>query len=151
MITITISVSDGRPRIPSLRRFDPILASEILKVTQSGSDPSVETRTSTQIRRGVRNRTARNSWVDAGNLIIGLGSAGAFSALYQVLCKYIDKDKTRSITIETKSVKLTLTGHSRAEEKAMLELLFPELRRKQRNFGRTRQIGPLTTKLSSSE
>jgi hypothetical protein len=72
-------------------------------------------------------RTARIRGVSANEIIIALGSAGAFTALYQVISQFLLKNKDREITIERKGLKLTLKGHNLLEEKALLEQLAPEL------------------------
>jgi hypothetical protein len=61
------------------------------------------------------------------DILVALGSAGAFTALYQVIASLLAKNKDRELTIERKGLKLTLKGHSLPEEKALLLQLAPEL------------------------
>ena len=60
-------------------------------------------------------------------IVIALGSAGAFTALYQILCKFLERNKDRVLTLERNDVKLILKGHSMPEEKDPLDQLVPEL------------------------
>jgi hypothetical protein len=64
--------------------------------------------------------------VAASDLIVALGSGGAFTALYQVLSALIARHHEREIQIERGGVKVSLKGHSLAEEKDLLARLFPE-------------------------
>lgn len=57
------------------------------------------------------------------DIIIALGSAGAFSTVYQIFAKLLDKDKGRAVTIETKNTKISVTGFSLSQVKEFLEHL----------------------------
>lgn len=61
------------------------------------------------------------------DIIIALGSAGAFTALYQVINKLLDKNKGRTVKIERGKTKVSLTGYSLPEVKELMEQLAPEL------------------------
>lgn len=58
-------------------------------------------------------------------VIVALGSAGAFTALFQLVSSFLSKNKDRELTISIPSEGKTLTmkGHSLSEEKDMLRLL----------------------------
>ncbi|MCD4811489.1 hypothetical protein K8R14_02685 [bacterium] len=56
-------------------------------------------------------------------IIIALGSAGAFTALYQIISKFFEKNKDREITIEHEGTKITIKGHSLPEEKELFKKL----------------------------
>ena len=67
------------------------------------------------------------------DVIVALGSAGAFTALYQVICKLIEKNKDRAVTIERGKTKISINGYSLPEMKELLEQLAPELLTKTRS------------------
>jgi len=61
-------------------------------------------------------------------ILVSLGSAGAFTALYQVISKFLEKNKDRELTIERKGIKVVIKGHGLPEEYILLEMLAPELK-----------------------
>lgn len=63
-------------------------------------------------------------------VIIALGSAGAFTALYQIICKVIGKNEAREVVIEKDGVKISIKGHSLPEQKELLDKLLPQLETK---------------------
>lgn len=85
------------------------------EATQALQDAGIE------VRKPPRMRSASPM-----DIIVALGSAGAFTALYQVICKLLDK-KERALTIERGDTKISLKGCSLQEMKELLEQLAPEL------------------------
>ena len=61
------------------------------------------------------------------SIFLAFGSAGAFTALYQVISKYLERHKEREISLERGGVKITIRAHSLPEERELLGKLFPEL------------------------
>ncbi len=61
------------------------------------------------------------------DLVVTLGSAGVFTALYQIIFKLVEKNKDRSITIKFKKGEITINGHSLPEELDLLRIVAPEL------------------------
>lgn len=59
-------------------------------------------------------------------VVIALSSAGAFTAIYQVICKFLERNKDREITLERGKVKVTVKGHSLPEEKELLDALLTD-------------------------
>ena len=53
-------------------------------------------------------------------IIVALGSAGVFTAFCQLICKIIEKNLDKEITIERGDVKVIIKGHSLSEEKSFL-------------------------------
>jgi hypothetical protein len=60
-------------------------------------------------------------------IIVALGSAGAFSGLYQIIGKLLEKNKGWEVTIESERGKITIKGPTLPEVKELLEQLAPEL------------------------
>lgn len=60
-------------------------------------------------------------------IIVALGSAGAFTALFQLISNLLSKNKDRelTITIPSEEKTLTLKGHSLPEEKELIKRLAP--------------------------
>jgi hypothetical protein len=58
-----------------------------------------------------------------------LGSAGAFTALYQIIGRVLTRYKDRELTIARDGLSVSLKGHGLAEEKDLLRQLAPELLR----------------------
>ncbi len=71
-------------------------------------------------------RPARMRNIPLQEIIVGLGSAGAFTALFQLISNLLLKNKDRELIIISKGTTLTLKGHSLPEEKELLERLLPE-------------------------
>ena len=63
----------------------------------------------------------------AAEIIVALGSAGAFTALYQIISKLLERHKDREIKIERAGCSISLKAHGFTEEKELLKLLAPEL------------------------
>jgi hypothetical protein len=59
-------------------------------------------------------------------VVIALSSAGAFTAIYQIICKFLERHKDREITLERGKVKVTVKGHSLPEEKELLDALLTD-------------------------
>lgn len=94
---------------------DPVLASE---AAQAIKEAGIEIQPETPRVRGIP---------AAIEIVVALGSAGAFTALYKVICRLLEKNKYREVTIEGKRMKICLKGHSLPEERELLEKLAPEL------------------------
>ncbi len=62
------------------------------------------------------------------DIIVTLGSAGVFTALYRVLLKLIEKYKDAEIKIERDKTKATIKGYNPKQAKAMLDSIFLEKR-----------------------
>jgi hypothetical protein len=60
-------------------------------------------------------------------LVLALSSAGTFTALYQVICKLIEKNKDREIMIRRGDTQVIIKGHKISEENQLLQELLPEL------------------------
>jgi hypothetical protein len=61
------------------------------------------------------------------DVVVALSSAGVFTALYQVICKVLERNKDREVTIERKGVRVTLKGCSIPHVKELLAQVAPEL------------------------
>jgi hypothetical protein len=61
-------------------------------------------------------------------IIIALGSAGVFSAFFQVLSTVLTRNKTRLLKITRGTCSLTISGHTLPEELELLSQLVPEFR-----------------------
>ena len=57
-------------------------------------------------------------------IIVTLGSAGAFSVLYQIVSAYLRRSDEREVTFEKDDMRITIKGHSLPEEKVLLKQLF---------------------------
>ncbi len=65
--------------------------------------------------------------VPVTDIILALGSAGVFTALYKIIREFLAKNRGE-ITLETQNVKLTLKGpYLLPDAIALLEILTPEL------------------------
>jgi hypothetical protein len=71
----------------------------------------------------------------AAEIILAIGSAGAFTALYQIIGSLLKKNENRELTLKLGDVELTLKGHTLPEEEALLERLAPELLAERRTQG----------------
>ena len=91
-------------------------ASFLAETTQALHDVGIEVREPPTMRS-----------VSPGDIIVALGSAGAFTALYQVIFKLLEKNKNRAVTFEYEKTKISVTGYSLPEVKELLEQLAPEL------------------------
>lgn len=74
-----------------------------------------------------KSRSPEGLIVSATEIVVVLGSAGAFTALYQVLGKFLDRHKDREVVIERNGVKISLKAHSPGDAKAILAQILPEL------------------------
>jgi len=72
-------------------------------------------------------RGPRQRGMPVADIILTLSSAGAFTALYQVISKALEKNKDRKIVIKSKNKEIEITGHSLPEELMLLQKLAPEL------------------------
>ncbi len=62
-------------------------------------------------------------WSIASDVIVALGSAGVFSALYQALKAYLSRSDNRQLVVETEKAKIEIKGHTLPEEAELLEIL----------------------------
>jgi hypothetical protein len=60
-------------------------------------------------------------------VIVALGSAGVFTALYQTITSYLARNKDREITLQKGKTKITIKGHSVPDEIELMQLMAPEL------------------------
>lgn len=117
-ILLKISLGEEK-RVPSTRSSDSALVSEIINlVQQTGGETSSSWRT----RGGV----------SPFEIIVALGYAGAFTAIYRVIRDFLNKNKDREIKIERidieQEIKVTIKGHNLPEERELLEKILPEVR-----------------------
>lgn len=73
--------------------------------------------------------------------LVALGSAGAFTAVYKIICKYLERHKDRELTLEKDNVKVTLKGHSLPEERALMKELSLESLQESQSAGTSDDIG----------
>lgn len=64
-------------------------------------------------------------------IVVAIGSAGAFTAFYQVINKFLERNKDRELRLEGNGRSLSIKAHSLLEEQALLKQLAPELIEKQ--------------------
>ena len=57
------------------------------------------------------------------NMVVALGSAGAFTAVYKIICKWFDRNKNRKLIIGTPDIHITIEGHSIPEQRELLDRL----------------------------
>jgi hypothetical protein len=60
-------------------------------------------------------------------VLLALGSAGAFTVFYQTIAAYLKRDEGRELTLEKGDVRITLKGRNLPEELALIRKLAPEL------------------------
>ena len=58
-------------------------------------------------------------------LIVALGSAGAFTAAYNVIARYLERNKNSKVTVRKAGQEVTITGYSRSEASELLAQLYP--------------------------
>jgi hypothetical protein len=61
------------------------------------------------------------------DILLAIGSAGAFTAVYQIIASVLKKDAERELTLKLGEVVLTVKGHNLPEEQKLLSLLMPKL------------------------
>ena len=59
-------------------------------------------------------------------ILVALGSAGAFTAVYRVITAYLSRHKDREVTLECGDRRIVMKGHSYAEEAEIARLLLPD-------------------------
>jgi hypothetical protein len=57
------------------------------------------------------------------DMIVALGSAGAFTAVYRIICKWLDRNKNRKLIIKTRNAHVAIVGHSIPDERELLDRL----------------------------
>jgi hypothetical protein len=68
----------------------------------------------------------RSSDLISPELIVALGSAGAFSGVFRLLLSYLTRHRDRIITVQRGNTKVTIKGHSQPQETALMATLFPD-------------------------
>jgi len=85
-----------------------------------------------EIKRNPELTIANPGTMRATEIIVALGSAGAFTALYKVVSEYLKKDTSKKLVIERtvkgKKTKFVLDGFNTKELSKLLQLLPPELK-----------------------
>jgi len=66
----------------------------------------------------------REVW-DVYGIIVALGSAGAFTALYHALGKFLKRNKDKTLVLMRGNQKAIIKGHSRRDENELVSKLFP--------------------------
>lgn len=69
----------------------------------------------------------RHGAISPAEIIVALGSAGIFSAVYQAIASYLTRNQSRELTLTKGKVTITIKGHSLPEETELLSKLAPEL------------------------
>ena len=75
-------------------------------------------------------KTPRTRGVSLIDIIVTLGSAGAFTALYRVISKLLEKDKNCEVMIKRGETEICLKGYGLPKTNELLEQLAPELLKK---------------------
>ena len=60
-------------------------------------------------------------------VIVALGSAGVFSALFRTVSSFLQRNTGHEVTMSRGDVSITLKAHTLSEERELLGLLAPEL------------------------
>lgn len=61
-------------------------------------------------------------------IIVALTSAGAFTAIYQIIASILKKNEKRKIMVKTPKTTISIEGHSISDEESLLKILAPELK-----------------------
>lgn len=69
----------------------------------------------------------RHGAISPAEIIVALGSAGIFTAVYQTIASYLTRNQSRELTLTKGKITLTIKGHSLPEETELLKKLAPEL------------------------
>jgi hypothetical protein len=69
----------------------------------------------------------RHGAVSPAEVIIALGSAGVFTAVYETIKSYLERNQSRELTLAKGEVSVTIKGHTMPQERELLKLLAPEL------------------------
>lgn len=69
----------------------------------------------------------RHGAISPAEVIVALGSAGIFTAVYQTIASYLTRNQSRELTLTKGKVTITIKGHSLPEETELLKKLAPEL------------------------
>jgi hypothetical protein len=76
--------------------------------------------------------TPRMRGVSPIEVIVTLGSAGAFTAVYKVISKLLDRNKDREVTMKRGEMEVCVKGYNLPETNELLDRLAPELLKKKR-------------------
>ncbi len=69
----------------------------------------------------------KHGWSPPSDIIVALGSAGVFTAVYKAISSFLSRNRDRELTLERGEVKITIKGHSLPEEMDLLKKIAPEL------------------------
>ena len=69
------------------------------------------------------------------DMLVILGSVGAFSALWKIICTYLERNKNRELTIEREGRKVGIKGHNLPEEESLMSRLLQDTIRTKDNEG----------------
>ena len=86
----------------------------------------------------IEDLTPRGRNVPVTEIIVALGTAGAFAGFYQIITTLLTKNLSRELAIERDGVKISLKGQSIPEMEALIEKFAPELI-KQKTSKRTKK------------
>ena len=56
----------------------------------------------------------------------GSALSAAFTAFYQIICKYLERHASREVVLERGDAKITVKGHSIPDERSLIKEFFPE-------------------------
>jgi len=65
------------------------------------------------------------------DIVVMLGSTGAFTVLYKIMFKFLEKDKDRKIVLKYKDGEIEIVGHSMPEELELIQKFKPYLSEKE--------------------
>lgn len=99
----------------------------VISIDQSEADLRVELVDAIKTAGLDISRGPRKRGEPVVDIILTLGSAGAFTALYQIICKLLEKNKDRRLVIKYKGGEVEITGHSLPEELSLLQKIAPGL------------------------
>jgi hypothetical protein len=60
---------------------------------------------------------------DPTNIILALGSTGAFVALYKIVIAYLERHKHREMTVKYREFEITFKGHTPEDESVIIKQL----------------------------
>lgn len=70
---------------------------------------------------------------EISEIIVGLGSAGAFTAFYKIICKLLEKNKSREFHFVRGNTEIHINGHNILDEKELLKIIAAEFEHEQYN------------------
>jgi hypothetical protein len=123
------SAEEDAPLPRSMASIDDQLRSDLLTTAKNCGARIVErsgTDSATPIP-ATRTRSRRDVTMAPTDVVVALGSAGIFTAIYKVITTFIDRNKSRSVSLSVGNKKITITGHNMPEEVLVLNAILPEL------------------------